>query len=87
MLASAPSWTPQLFPAASAASDEKAMARTSSQPPRKMYRRADPIHQIDVAAVMLPSIVPNKGGLFKYKPTGGVDSLIRMNLTKKDSRM
>jgi hypothetical protein len=64
-----------------------AMARTSSQPPRKTYRRADPIHQIDVVDVLLPSILPNKGGLFKYKPAAGVESLIRMNLTKKDSRM
>jgi hypothetical protein len=64
-----------------------AMARTSSQPSRKTYRRTAPIHQINVADVLLPSIIPNKGGLFKNKPAAGVESLIRMNLTKKDSRM
>jgi len=87
MFASAQSWTPQPLLPDSSDSAEMAMARTSSQPPRKMYRRADPIHQIDVADVKPSSILPNKGGLFKYKPADGVESLIRMNLTKKDSRM
>lgn len=87
MFASAQSWTPQPLLPASSESAEMASARTSSQPPRKMYRRADPIHQIDLADVKPSSFLPNKGGLFKYKPADGVESLIRMNLTKKDSRM